>query len=391
MSTFVIHPNSADPQAGHLVDLLAEQGHKAAIARTFSQVREHSGYGGGRSFIFVPDSSGDPSLADEAIRFAEVESRDAFVIYVSDAMSADAYKRLVRANAGEWIRWDALSREIADVFRSGKEARQEGVRDGATIVSFLPSKGGVGNTTLALETGVYLASGKKRNASRVAVLDLNFQNSTLADLLDLEPRFDIAEIMDRPERLDSQLIDIFSNKHSTSIDIFASPPSLVPSQNIQPEVIFALLDELGKKYNFVLLDLPNHRHPWLDNVLQGSSAVTVTGEATVPSIKQIANKQKYLDDLGISGESAAVIVNACQTNLFGRVSRKAEIDRTFAGRRIFYVRRDIASVTEAANTGRPMMQAAPNRAIARNIRRVGDWLQSIAAASAKHPAAAARR
>jgi pilus assembly protein CpaE len=362
--------------------LLADRGRSAHSVHALHEAREHSDYGADRCFVFVPDTSGDPALAAEVLRFAEAESRRAFVIYVADAMSADAYKRLIRTGAGEWMTWKTVGSEIGEVLSRAGTAEPEPPVVGATIVSFLPSKGGVGNTTLALETGIHLASGKKRSNARVAVLDLNFQSSTLADYLDLEPRFDIVEIMDRPERLDSQLIDIFSSKHSSNVDIFSSPSRLGTSQNIRGEVIFALLDEVCRKYSFVLLDLPNQWHPWMDNVLLGSSAIAVTGEATVPSLRQIVNKQKYLDDLSIERDRAATIVNACDTNFLGRISRKSEIDRTLAGRQIFYVRRDTASAMEAANTGRPMMQAARNRPISKNIRRVGDWIQSIAASGA---------
>lgn len=377
MTAFVVHPNSSDPRVMLLAKLLAEHGQKTLMAQSLSDVRAHPHYNADRCFVLVPDTGGEPTLAGDALRFAEAESRRAFAIYIADSMSADAYKQLIRTGAGEWMTWTALEGEIGDVLSRSGAAVPESSGGGATIVSFLPSKGGVGNTTLALETGVHLASGKKRNNGRVAVLDLNFQSSTLADYLDLEPRFDIAEIMDRPERLDSQLIDIFSSKHSTNVDIFSSPPRLGTSQNIRAEVIFALLDEVSRKYSFILLDLPNQWHPWVDNVLLGSSAIVVTGEATVPSIRQIVTKQKHLDALSIGQDRAAIIVNACDTNILGRISRKSEIDRTLAGRQIFYVRRDTASAMEAANTGRPIMQAAPNRSISKNIRRVGDWIQTI--------------
>ncbi len=376
MNTFVVHPNPSGSQSDLLIKLLSEHGRKAIVAQSLESVRKHSAYGKGRSFVFMPDQSGDASLVDAAIRFAETESPESYVVYVADTMSAEAYKRLVRANAGEWIKWDSLAQEINDVLHAGGASQTGAPADGATIISFLPAKGGVGNTTLALETGVYLASSKKRDG-RVAVLDLNFQSSTLADYVDLEPRFDIGEFIDRPERLDSQLIEILANKHPTQVDVFSSPPRFALSQNIHGDVIFALLDEIGKRYSFVLLDLPNHWQPWFDNVLQGSSAVVVTGEGTVPSVRQIASKQKHLDELNIEADRSAIVVNSCATNLFGGISRKSEIERTFVGRRVFYVPRDTASAAEAANTGRPMMQTGPRRSIGKSIRRVGNWIETL--------------
>ena len=39
------------------------------------------------------------------------------------------------------------------------------------------------------------------------MVDLNFQNGSCAEYLDLEPRFDITEVEDQVERLDRQLLD----------------------------------------------------------------------------------------------------------------------------------------------------------------------------------------
>lgn len=380
--TFVIQPNLSASQYELLVKQLAGFGRKANVAQSLDNVRKHSDYGKGKSVVFVPNEAGDASLADAVIRFAEAENRDAFVVYVADTMSADAYKRLIRTNGGEWIKWDNLSQEIKDVFHRAGSTQTGSTTDSATIISFLPAKGGVGNTTLALETGVYLASTRKREA-RVAVLDLNFQSSTLADYVDLEPRFDIAEFIDRPERLDAQLVGILSNKHSTQVDIFSCPPRFALSHNMQAEVIFALLDEISKEYTYVLLDLPNYWHPWFDNLLQGACAVVVIGEGTVPSIRQITNKQKYLDELSIAPDREAIVINSCETNFLGRIARKSEIEKTFAGRQIFFVRRDTNAAAEAANTGRPMMQTSPRSSIGKNIRRIGSWIESIRANSLK--------
>ena len=62
----------------------------------------------------------------------------------------------------------------------------------ARVLSFLPSKGGVGNTMLVVETAVCLAARLKRGG-RVAILDLNLQGGTVADALDIEPRFVTAQ------------------------------------------------------------------------------------------------------------------------------------------------------------------------------------------------------
>ena len=69
----------------------------------------------------------------------------------------------------------------------------------------MPAAGGVGSTTMAIETAFLLHNSAARGAS-TCVVDLNFQQGVCAEYLDLEPRFDLTEIENQPERLDRHLL-----------------------------------------------------------------------------------------------------------------------------------------------------------------------------------------
>jgi pilus assembly protein CpaE len=230
-----------------------------------------------------------------------------------------------------------------------------------------------------------MAAGDKKTPVRVAVVDLNFQGGTLADFLDLEPRLDIAEVISHPERLDEQLVDIFASRHSSSLDVFSSPARTIKGEQVGPRVVFALLDQLGKRYDLVLLDILHHWLPWVDNVLQGSDAVIITGGGTVPAVKQLANRVRYVENLEIPSERIAIVVNQCEMGLFGQVPRKAEIDRTFPARQVRYVPLDLATATLAANTGRPMVELGSRKAVSKSIRQLVNWIQTVTQPTELHP------
>src|SRR5688572_11027199 len=133
-----------------------------------------------RSLVIVPDFVGD---ATDIVAFSQFARGKAFVIYVSDTISADTYKQLSKSQAGEWIRWSSLADELPDVLRQHATGPQ---RANGSIIAFLPSAGGVGNTTLALETAIHLSSRSKAKR-KACVLDLNFQSSAYPAYLDIEP------------------------------------------------------------------------------------------------------------------------------------------------------------------------------------------------------------
>ena len=325
----------------------------------------------------------DSALAFEAADFAVQATGHAFVVLVADTVVPEAYKALVRSGSGEWVQWGSCEAELAEVALGfSAPAHSDG---GARIVSFLPSKGGVGNTTLVIEAAVHLSSrlsNSRRGGARVAVLDLNLQGGTLADCLDVEPRFDIAEIVGRPERLDEQLIEVFTSRYANCLDIFASPMRASGAEEVGPGLIFTFIDAISARYDAILLDLPQTCLAWTDTLIQGSDAVVVTGTTTVPALRCLSLRLAHVAGLGVPEGKRAVAINQVCTDLFGRFKRRPEIERVLDGHRLFFVRRDGSALEDASNSGRPLLESAPDSRVGRDIRRLATWIEVLVAGSA---------
>ena len=90
---------------------------------------------------------------DRIINVAGRYRHSVFFILVSNEISGADYKRLIRSGGADWVAAKGALQEIPElIYKQNipKEApSQPAMRP--TIVSFLPSVGGVGNTTIALE------------------------------------------------------------------------------------------------------------------------------------------------------------------------------------------------------------------------------------------------
>ena len=141
-----------------------------------------------------------PVLAAESIR-PHREHRGARNIPVSFSFSSAG--RFRPAITSDWsaaeartgYRCKALRRKFWTLFlvpagRKSDPAAIEQVRP--AIVAFVPSGGGVGNATLAIETAVQIKLDKQTRGRRVCLLDLDLQASHICDYLDIEPRLQIA-------------------------------------------------------------------------------------------------------------------------------------------------------------------------------------------------------
>lgn len=366
-----------DPgEVARLARLSAALGFPAAVRPDLDAVRaEPALREAGRALVLVAGAA----LARDAGRFAADHAGHAFVVAVSDVIAPEEYKALIRSGAGEWVQWVSCDAELADLVKGFAAPAHDG--RGARIVCFLPSKGGVGNTALLAEVAVVLAGrrpGTRRPAVRVAVLDLNFQGGTLADALDVEPRFDLGEIAGRPERLDAQLVEVFTSRYADRLDVFAPPPRARAVEEIAPNLIFTFIDAISARYDTVLIDLPPIALGWTETLLQGSDAIVVTGIATVPGLRRLRSRLTDLEALELAADHRLAVINQVGTDLMGRFARRGEIERALGARDSLLVRRDAAGLEAAADAGRPLMETAPDSRVGRDIRRLAEWVEAVA-------------
>ena len=161
MAIFLLR-GSADPKTRSAV----ESELLAAIpdltdAPSFKWILEQtSGEGRGEpEIVLAVTSAVDQGHFDRMVEIAAEYRNDIYLILVSEEISASDYKRLVRTGGADWASAKGAPREVADIIgRRRQQLRSPGVpasrgdesRQPVTI-SFVPSAGGVGNTTLAVE------------------------------------------------------------------------------------------------------------------------------------------------------------------------------------------------------------------------------------------------
>src|SRR5437763_266330 len=175
-----------------------------------------------------------------------------------------------------------------DLVRACARAAQGASSGGAseaTIYTFLPAAGGVGLTTLAIETAMLLLKGDGGKKTSTCLVDLDFQHGSCCDYLDLEPRLDLDEIEPRPDRLDRQLLEVMLSEHPSGLKVIAAPSRPAEMRSFDFEVVTRLLDLVAAHFDNVVIDVPRTWFAWTDSVLIGSNRLFLVTEMTVPGLK----------------------------------------------------------------------------------------------------------
>jgi pilus assembly protein CpaE len=249
------------------------------------------------AFVLKVSPSKDVGYFAKVADIASSHRGRVFFVLISDELSASDYKALLRRGDADWVSLDADPQEILDILarhRRRRNAEHAGYASGAkpVAVSFVPSAGGVGNTTLVLETAIKLKTDRATRERRICVIDLDFQRSHVCDYLDLEPRLKIREIMDNPDRLDDQLFDIFISRHASGLHLFAAARSSFAVCDLNVSALDALFNLASLRYELILIDLPVTWFAWTDQVVSASDGVVVTGTNTIPGLRQTVETLK---------------------------------------------------------------------------------------------------
>ncbi|MHB2169168.1 AAA family ATPase [Alsobacter sp. R-9] len=333
--------------------------------------------------VLILDTRNEAAVGRIVRSLAANPSPVGYFIYVADQLDAEVYRELVRTGRGDWVRANKLREDLSEVFARMVLPFDKPVAGNARIVTFMPVAGGVGTTTLAMETAIDLVRRKGDAKRRVCVLDLNIQTSSIADFYDIEPRFDVPSVLDDPSRLDEHLVELLTARHESGVDVICSKPTSVDLSRIDSALVFSLLDQLATRYDLVAIDLPVARATWTDDLLAGSDAVVVIGTFDVPSLKRLTAAMKHLDGLGVDKTRRAAVVNRFENRMFGSLIKRSDIDTALSGNTIFTVSSDAVSASEAINTGQSLVMAGKSRKLVQDLTALATWIDQPDAAKAQ--------
>lgn len=291
------------------------------------------------------------------------------VVVVTQEFDAAAVRILVQMQVADFL---VKPITTADLVRSCIRALRGPEKNEVTesqVYSFMPAAGGVGSTTIALETAFLLHNSASRAAS-TCVVDLNFQQGACAEYLDLEPRFDLTEIENQPERLDRHLLDVMLSKHESGLCVLASPVQPTEMRSFNAEVVVRMLDLVSAYFDNVVIDMPRTWFPWTETVLLGSNKLYIVSEMTVPCLRHTQRLIQAISQNTNKQIKPSVIVNRFEKRAFENGIRTADVEEVLGEHFAGGVSNNYRLVREAVDRGVPLHQIDPNANVINDLRKI---------------------
>jgi pilus assembly protein CpaE len=185
------------------------------------------------------------------------------------------------------------------------EPKPSGAPKGLVIGVFSP-KGGVGKTTIA--TNIAVGLGKIAPMS-VVIVDLDLQFGDVASGLYLNPEHTVTDAVTPSASQDSLVLKAFLTVHPASIYALCAPKNPVEADEITPEQVGRLLEQLAEEFQYVVVDTaPGLPEIGLAALEQCTDAVWVSA-MDVPSVRGLRSGLDILRKLNLLPETRHVVLN----------------------------------------------------------------------------------
>jgi len=322
----------------HAHAVVVDMRHRTSLPPGVAQMRQqHPGIG-----VVIFASSLDPKLMLEAMRAGVAE-------FVTDPTT--------QSDLSAAIDRVAARRTQADL---------------GEVYAFVGGKGGVGTTTLAVNTAAAMA---RTHPGSVLLVDLHASYGDAALFVGSEPRFSVVDALENAHRLDDSFLRTLVGHTKFGLDLLASSERAVPDA-LDVRAIRRLIECAAHHYRSVVLDVPRAEHAMVDALEMVKTIVVVANQelATLRSASRMAAalRQRYGKD-----RIAVVVTRFDQTAEIGR----AEIERVMGGSVVHVFPSNYRQALGALNVGRPM--------VLENHNKLSAAFESFARALQREPAAVA--
>jgi len=335
--------------------------------------------------LVIVDVDNQAQPVQIAARLVSLCGPDSRLVAIGSANDVAIYRGMIAAGMADYLvkplAIESLGQALGQALHGGANKTSETKE--AKIVVMLGVRGGVGVSTLAVNTGWLIAHELKR---KCALLDLDMQFGTSALALDLEPGRGLRDIVSSPQRVDSLMISSALVSESDLFAVLSAEEAIDDVSHVDGSAIVALIKEMKPHYQAIIVELPRHLVSAQKRVLAAADEIVLVTESNLAGIRDTLRVRTMLKSLGATARVTIL------TTRIGPQRPAAVDEATFAkgaqAKIDFIIPDDHKNVTAASNAGKTLAQIAPSAPVTKMLRQLAEHLLGTPADA---PAAAKKK
>ncbi len=319
------------------------------------------------------DQQADPAAV--TARLINLCGGECRLVVVGSKNDVTLYRRVLNAGAIDYLvkplSPDLLNQALAAALRGPTGANKQAAKE-ARIIVFIGARGGIGTSSIALNSAWIMAHELDRNTA-LFDLDLHFGTSSLS--LDIDPGHGLRDIVSSPNRVDALMIASSIMPESDKLSILGAEEAVDEVTPIDGAAISALLKEMKSNFDVIVVDLPRFILATQKRLLTASHEIVIVSDLTLAGIRDTLRIKNSITALGV-GAHVSIVGARVSASGAGQVTR-AIFEKGIKGPIDIIIPEDFASLTTASNSGKALGAVAPRAAITKILRELSLKLTNI--------------
>ncbi len=306
------------------------------------------------------------------------------ILVIAPAGDVEARIAFLEAGADDVItagfaRGELEARIEALLIRAGRvRAGARSDQPGGQIVTFFSPKGGVGTTTLAVNTAVLLAAGTGASGNRAAqvlLVDLDLQFGQVATHLNLTPRFDLGGLCADPvAATDVDQASSYITTHSSGVHVLPAPPNPEADFAVTVDQLERVIGLLRPRFDHVIVDCGSRLDPRSLWMLEQADTHIFVIFPEIAALRATSVMLAFLADTATLRARTHFVVN----HIFPKELLKTrDVENLLRTRPVAEVPYTDVDMIRAVNEGVPVVASRPSSPAALAIGRIANTIVGI--------------
>lgn len=255
----------------------------------------------------------DGISATEEIGFC---SKGTSVIMMSVQAENEYLKKAMLAGARDYIIKPFSNDELVDtikrVYQMDREKKDNLLAKAdekeSRIISFFGTKGGVGKTTLAVNTAIAI---RQRTKAPVVIVDLDLQFGDVAASMNIVPRRSISDLVQEQTDIDEELLEGYLLTHKpTGVRVLCAPLKPEHSEIVGQAHVEQILKSLKDHFQYVIIDTASYFSEPVLTALEMSNTIFMVTALDLLAVKNTKLALHIMETLNMRGRTEIVLNRA---------------------------------------------------------------------------------
>ncbi len=234
-------------------------------------------------------------------------------------------------------------------------------REPARVVLFYGAKGGVGTTTIAINSAIAL---HKELGRKVCLIDANLQFGDHRVFLDLGlDRMSIVDLA-QSQAFDLDLINQVLVKHESGIELLLAPPSPETAELVTHDHLPNIIGMMAGEFDYILVDIDKRLDEVNLRIMDVADTIYVVMTADLPCLKNVRLVLETIGHLGYADDKVKLILN--RSNAFTGINVK-NAESALKRHIDFQIINEYRSAIGALNSGAPFMYTKADSVLGKNV------------------------